>query len=201
MTHLTMEQLVACRVPLAAEPGTAAARQHLAGCAHCQEELRRLEQRVARLRALPTLAPARGQWAAVQARRAADRRQRLVRWSLATVSAAAAAVLIVLWAPGPRAEAPDELEVRIVAAKQRSQALEEALAAYRPEARVLDGATAGMALQLEDRIARVDDELAQVAALSRAEREARLAQLWNERVGLMDALVDVHVTRASHVGL
>jgi hypothetical protein len=32
-------------------------------------------------------------------------------------------------------------------------------------------------------------------------REEQLLKLWRERVGLMDALVDVHVTRASHIGL
>jgi hypothetical protein len=34
-----------------------------------------------------------------------------------------------------------------------------------------------------------------------ASRETRQLQLWRERVGLLDALVDVHVTRASNVGL
>jgi hypothetical protein len=29
----------------------------------------------------------------------------------------------------------------------------------------------------------------------------RKIQLWRERVGLLDALVDVHVTRASNAGL
>ena len=32
-------------------------------------------------------------------------------------------------------------------------------------------------------------------------RDAQLLQLWRERVGLLDALVDVHVTRASNAGL
>jgi hypothetical protein len=32
-------------------------------------------------------------------------------------------------------------------------------------------------------------------------RDPELLRLWRERVGLLDALVDVHVTRASNVGL
>jgi hypothetical protein len=32
-------------------------------------------------------------------------------------------------------------------------------------------------------------------------RDDQLLKLWRERVGLLDALVDVHVTRASNVGL
>ena len=58
MTHLTMDQLLALREP-GSEPGAVAAREHVEGCAACAAELERLHQRVARLRALPTLAPAR----------------------------------------------------------------------------------------------------------------------------------------------
>jgi hypothetical protein len=83
----------------------------------------------------------------------------------------------------------------------RSQALESALSQYHPEDRVLDGRTAGIAQELEDRIARVDRELEMAEMLERQSRDAQLLRLWRERVGLLDALVDVHVTRASNVGL
>jgi hypothetical protein len=84
---------------------------------------------------------------------------------------------------------------------ERSQALESALSAYNPEARMLDGRTARMAQELEDRIAVVDREL-EVAELSEQQaRDQELLKLWRERVGLLDALVDVHVTRASNAGL
>jgi hypothetical protein len=66
---------------------------------------------------------------------------------------------------------------------------------------VLDGRTAGIAQQLEDRIARVDRELEMAERIERQSRDAELLKLWRERVGLLDALVDVLVTRASHVGL
>ena len=56
MTHLSMDQLLALREP-GSEPGAAAARRHVEACAECAAELDRLHQRVARLRALPTLRP------------------------------------------------------------------------------------------------------------------------------------------------
>ncbi len=83
----------------------------------------------------------------------------------------------------------------------RSQALESALSEYHPEDRVLDGRTAGIAQELEDRIARVDRELEMTELLDQQARDEQLLKLWRERVGLLDALVDVHVTRASNVGL
>ena len=58
MSHLSMDTLVALREP-GAEPGTATARQHLDQCPHCQAELERLHQRVARIKALPSLRPGR----------------------------------------------------------------------------------------------------------------------------------------------
>jgi hypothetical protein len=83
----------------------------------------------------------------------------------------------------------------------RSQALESALSTYNPEGRVLDGRTARMAEELEDRIARVDRALEATELLRQQARDQELLQLWRERVGLLDALVDVHLTRASNAGL
>jgi hypothetical protein len=90
---------------------------------------------------------------------------------------------------------------QISQAVERSQALESALSAYNPEARVLDGRTARMAQELEDRIARVDRELEAAELLRQDAGDEELLKLWRERVGLLDALVDVHVTRASNAGL
>ena len=46
----------------------------------------------------------------------------------------------------------------------------------------------------------MDREL-EVADLWAAGPEPQVLQLWRERVGLLDALMDVHVTRASNAGL
>ena len=83
----------------------------------------------------------------------------------------------------------------------RSQALEIALNEFNPESRVLDGRTAQMAQELEDRIARVDRALEATELSPQQGHDQDLLSLWRERVGLLDALVDVHLTRASDAGL
>jgi hypothetical protein len=195
-----MEALVSLRAP-GVEPGDATAREHLEHCPECQAELERLHQRVARLKALPPLRPARDRWPQVAARLRAGWRARRNRLAgLAGLAAAASIALAVGVAPllRPREGAGAG---RIAEMMARSRALETALDRYDPESRVLDGRTAGIAQELEDRIARVDRELEMTELLERQAREAELLRLWRERVGLLDALVDVHVTRASNVGL
>ena len=197
MTHLSMETLVGLR-EVGTEPGTAAAREHLDGCAICRGELERLHQRVARIKALPTLRPSRDRWSAVRDRVRSERRARRVRTAgLAAAASVALAVGVSTLRQSEVALAPAEIQQVMV----RSQALESALDRIDPESRVLDGRTAGIAQELEDRIARVDRELEMVELMERQSRDDELLRLWRERVGLLDALVDVHVTRASHAGL
>ena len=206
MTHLSMEALVGLR-GAGLEPGDAAAREHLEGCALCREELERLHQRVARLKALPALRPSRDRWIGVRDRVRTERRRQRTRFTgLAGLAAAASVALAVgvssLGQSGALGQ-PDaglgrsEIEQAMV----HSRALESALDRLDPESRVLDGRTAGITQELEDRIARVDRELEMAELMERQARDAELLKLWRERVGLLDALVDVHVTRASHVGL
>lgn len=205
MTHLTMEQLVALRDG-ASEPGSAAARQHLESCTHCAAELDRLHQRIARLRALPTLRPSRDLWPQVDAERRRLRRRRQTRWA-GIGGLALAASLAGVAALGSRAEQMDPtlaeipVEGELAAVRERSQALETMLDAYNPDARVIDGQTARVAQALEDRIAVVDQALQVTELRQEAPDQEVLLDLWRERVGLLDALVDVHVTRASNVGL
>jgi Tfp pilus assembly protein PilN len=200
MSHLSIETLVSLRES-GREPGDLAAREHLAGCAVCQKEMERLRQRVARLKALPPLRPARDRWSGIAAQLRTERRQRRNRYAgLAGLAAAASIALAVGVAPllTPPTSAEHEQIEQIM---ERSRALESALQGYDPESRVLDGRTAGIAQELEDRIAGVDRELELTDLLDPRSREPELLKLWRERVGLLDALVDVHVTRASNVGL
>jgi hypothetical protein len=199
MTHLTMEALLSLR-EAGLEPGDAAARRHLESCAGCRAELERLHQRVARLKALPALRPSRDRWPHVAARVRAARRQRRLRAGGLLGLAAAASVALGVFVGGTGRRVPIG-EQEIHQAMARSQALESALSQYHPEDRVLDGRTAGIAEELEDRIARVDRQLEMAELLGRQSRDEQLLKLWRERVGLLDALVDVHVTRASNVGL
>lgn len=203
MMHLSMDALLALR-DAGSEPGTAAAREHLERCEACRTELERLHQRVARLKALPTLRPARDLWPAVTERKRAERRGQRARWVGGIglgLAASVAFTLLVGPVMPPEAAASEQA---LTAVKVRSQLLESALDVYAPETRVLDGQTAHAAQLLEDRIAEVDRELQVVdlPAESGGQRQADEAlSLWRERVGLLDALVDVHVTRASNVGL
>jgi hypothetical protein len=200
MTHLSMETLLGLRES-GVEPGEAAAREHLECCAGCRAELERLHQRVARLKALPALRPARDRWPRVAERVRAERRQRRLRAGglVGLAAAASIALAVALGGPARPAGAAGEQEIQLQMA--RSQALENALNQYHPDERVLDGRTAGIAEALEDRIARVDRELEMAELEEQQTRDQQLLKLWRERVGLLDALVDVHVTRASNVGL
>jgi hypothetical protein len=200
MTHLSMETLLALREP-GSEPGTAAARDHVSQCSQCQAELDRLHQRVARLKALPTLRPSRDRWPETAARFRAERlRRRNRQIGLAGLAAAASVVLAVTFT-GHKPEVPDVGSSQITQVMERSQALENALSDYNPEGRVLDGRTAQIAQELEDRIARLDRQLEMTELAPEQPRDEELLRLWRERVGLLDALVDVHVTHASNAGL
>jgi hypothetical protein len=202
MTHLTMEQLLALREP-GLEPGVQGWRDHAAACELCRAELDRLDQRVARLRALPTLAPARNRFAEIRARVRSDRRRRqAVVFSLSGLALAATVALAVVLNPGaagtPAPSLTDQQELDDIIA--RSQSLEGAIQAYNPDRRVTDGRTAMVAASLEERLARVDRQLQMVDFADQSVRQQEALRLWRERVGLLNALVDVHATRARAVG-
>lgn len=202
MTHLTMEQLLALRQP-GLEPGVQGWREHALACELCRAELDRLDQRVARLRALPTLAPSRNRFAEVRARARADRRRRrAVVFSLSGLALAATVALAVVLSPGtattPTPSLTEQQELEDIIA--RSQSLEGAIEAYDPDRRVTDGRTAMVAASLEERLARVDRQLQLVDFADQSVRRQEALRLWRERVGLLNALVDVHATRARAVG-
>jgi hypothetical protein len=193
-----MVQLVALREP-GREPGDADAQRHLDGCDLCRAEFDRMHQRVARLKALPTLKPARSQWPVVARKLQVRKQHRAVRWAGLGGLAAAAGVAFVLGVRSSQQVDATE-QMALSEAMDRSQKLEQVIQSYNPEARVTDGRTIRMANQLEKQIASVDQQL-EVAQLARGSaRDEALLRLWRQRVGLLDALVDVHVTRATAVG-
>lgn len=199
MNHLTLDQLVQLREP-GLEPGVAPLRIHLDSCAVCQAEAARLDQRSNRLRALAALRPARDHWPVLAARLRAERRRRRVR-SAAWMGLAAAAgfALMVMIRSARQAPEPAE-QVAINEAMARSRQLEQLIHSYNPEARVTDGRTVRVAGELEDRIALVDQQLQSALQLDQRGRDAEMLGLWRQRVGLLNALVDVHLTRAGGVG-
>lgn len=204
MSHLDLETLLALREP-GSEPGDAAARRHVDECPACRSELARLDQRAARLKALPALRPSRDLWPAVRERHRAERRRWRTRWTGAAGLLAAASIALALFVGDFARPQAANAEAEIAAVRERSQVLETTLDRFNPDARVIDGRTARLSQELEDRIAALDQQLqdAQLREAQQAEavQQQRTLELWRERVGLLNALVDVHLTRASNVGL
>ena len=201
--HCTLEQLVALRgVDAATEPGHAEAREHLATCEICRAEADRLDQRVARLRALPVLVPSRDRYPGLETRLVRERRIRRARWAGVGGLATAAAIVGILLVKDMIAPLPADGSQQLAQVMTESRVLEGELARLNPDGRAMDLVTAQVAGQLQTRIAAIDERL-QSAELPATQRptDDQLIELWRERVGLMDALVDVHLTGASQVGL
>jgi hypothetical protein len=190
MMHCTVEELLALR----ANEGSAWARQHLDGCAVCRAELDGLYQRVAQLKALPAIGPARSRWPAIRAQVVAAQARRRHRWVGSGLAAAALLAGVMVFQPFRASRA---FGVELAQAKQQSASLETELQQYDPDSRVESGRAAAMAADLEDRIAAVDARLSGPAPSDTRE----VVQLWRNRVNLMQRLVDVHVTRAGYEGL
>jgi hypothetical protein len=197
-----MDQLVAAREPFPG-PGGADIQAHLDACPACRAELERLHQRVARMKALPSLRSPRDRWPVIRDRLAAERRARRARWgAMASFALAASLVFAVLIAGAGRpAAAETATQQAISQARAESVTLEDAIRRYGPDRRVMDGHTARLADELEGRISALDQRLEATQFEPDDHRDEELLRLWRERVGLLDALVDVHVTKASAVGL
>jgi hypothetical protein len=192
--HCTMEDLVA----LKGGEGTAWARRHVGECAACSREFDALHQRVAQLKALPTLNPPRDRWPLVRAQVVASRgRNRMVkvRWASLALAASLVGVIAVtrMQPQDPGTAGAQDLQALL----SRSQQLEERLQEYDAGSRVMSGATAGAVAALEDRIAAVDAELGDAPGRQQDE----LMDLWRQRVQLMEGLVNVHVARATYSGM
>lgn len=203
MTHLTMAQLQDLREP-ASSPGSHAARRHLESCPACQEELESLHQLAAQLKALPVLRPPRDRWPQVRAQVLAQRRWRRAKWVGISGLAMAASIALFLVGTGTTlrpTQGTDGAQEDIATAMAQSQLLEEALDSYRPTRRVTDGRTATIVAGLEGQISEIDRQLQVAGMVQSRSRDDALLRLWRQRVGLMDALVTVHLTRATNAGL
>jgi hypothetical protein len=201
MTHLTMEQLLNVREP-ASSPGSYSAQQHLETCQVCQAELERLHQRTAQLKALPMLRPPRDAWLEVRSQVVGYRRRRRAVWGGAGGLALAASIAMFLVLGDRNVAAAEEESSRAIGtAMAQSQMLETALGHFQPERRVTDGRRATVVAGLENQIAEVDRQLQVAGMMQQRVRDEALLDLWRQRVGLMDALVNVHLTRATNAGL
>ena len=185
LIHCTMDELLAIRDG----QGSQGALRHLDECDECCNELELLHQRVAALKALPSLRPPRDRWSVVRDEVLAQRARTRRRFGGWLTAAAAASVALAIGLGGlvtPAAQEPDPLAELV----SEAQMLERALRTMRPETRVLTGRIAGAVAALEDRLELLDVRFEQ-ARMQRLSRE-KVIVLWQERVGLMDALVNVH---------
>ena len=193
LIHCTMEELLAIRDG----QGSQGALRHLDECDECCNELELLHQRVAALKALPSLRPPRDRWSVVRdevlARRARTRR-RFGGWLTAAAAASVALAIGLGDLVTPAAQEPDPLAELV----SEAQLLERALRTMRPETRVLTGRMAAAVAAVEDRLELLDLRFEQ-ARVQRLSRE-RVIVLWQERVGLMDLLVNVHARPVILIG-
>jgi len=127
-----------------------------------------------------------------------ERRARWLRSAAGLVAAAALTGLtFVALRPVPVNAAAEQ--AALDRAMTRSQALEQTLRALGPESRALNADAAQAIAELEDRLSRIDAKLGEPGAWRGSPGQA--ADLWQQRAGVLGALVDVHASRAAFAGL
>jgi TolA-binding protein len=109
------------------------------------------------------------------------------------MAAAASIAAILVFSPF----SPPPAKADLAQIKAASAQLESQLQSPAAEGRVVSGREAALIAQLEDQIAQIDGQL----ATQRAAQVDAQVQLWQQRVDLMNQLVQVRVVRASYVGL
>lgn len=195
LRHCSIQELLEVRNG----EGSVGAKIHVDECEECRNELDRLHQRVAALRALSNLNAPRDRWPLVR-QRIVEARQRL--WWRRMGWAAAAAIALTLGAnglvPWPGADPEPEPAVELQTLVEQSAQLDSMLKTVEKRSRVLNGLTAVTIADLEDRIIFLDSRL--LSARRVTITEAQLRQLLQQRVLLMDALVNTHTKRTVNVG-
>jgi anti-sigma factor RsiW len=194
--HLSLEELLAVRDGEA----SAEAVSHVASCPTCAAEIARLRAVQHDLAALYEERPQQDLWPALHSAIASRRRLRrlvLAGWVAAGLAAAFTLAIGVRGGLEAWHEARLAQETKQLVAE--SQRLEQLLRSPDAAGRVMSGNTAGTVLQLEDRIALIDAQLAR--AKSERYPSQDVVSLWQERVQLLDALLSVQTTRVAYVGL
>lgn len=196
LIHCTMEELIAIRNG----EGSQGALVHLDDCEDCRDELDRLHQRVAALKALPQMRAPRDRWGAVKEQLLAERsRQRRRLWGFTSLAAAASMALgLGLMELVPRLNGDAEERAHYVQLIEQAETLQDVLLRMRPESRVLNGRAATAVGAVEDRLMLVD---AQLNDARRAQRSTYdMIQLMEQRIRLMDELLRIHATKSTLVG-
>ena len=182
-----------------------------------QHELRRLKDVQVGLRSLPELTPPLDLWEKIEASAAlpaaVERKLEWPRW-LGTVAAAATVALVAVMVISRPSEGPGEgpgqiveqatdnqteltsplVTPRLASLVAESRRLEEVVAGFGAAPRLVNTATAGSIVEVQDQILWIDDQLSRSAldGQSPAEVEA----LWRERVRLMNLLATLRYAQA-----
>lgn len=203
--HANLEQLIALKDGAAPREVS----EHVASCPECSAELERLQKVVEGLRSLPPVRPPSDLWPKIRAEMVRERRRKIFRLGAwAAVILAAAGLIGGLLLLGPKekpgeqkaaspqqAAAPADIKPLI----SESQRLEGILRSCTRENVVMRGKTASTIAHLEDNIAIVDLQLSLLQG--DAPDHDRLKRLWQQRVKLLQALVEVHTSRGGYTQL
>jgi hypothetical protein len=206
--HVTTQQLLSLRD---GQPVHAEVAAHVAACAACGGELRQLERTRERLRALPQIEPPGDLWQVVAVEAVAGRTRPHRHWPVITGFAASFALgvaLILRMGAGPDEGPAPGTTTDLIAATpapassvngattaellQTSRRLEAALRALPAAPRVTRASTALTIAELQDRIFEIDTLLSDQRLAPDRERE-----LWQQRVRLMDSLMQVRYAQLS----
>jgi len=204
--HASLEQLIGLRDE---EPVAAEVQQHVRGCSRCAQALNELVAMREDLAALTDPLPSPGAWNGIMAATAAPKRSSVRRWlpaaGVSLAASVAAAVFLVgahLAAPVAGTVAPGTTPLTAVASvgqlKAESQYLEHAVLNINDsvDSMPVSADTASTVAALEDRIALVDYAINNTPAGS----DARLAELWKQRVDLLQSLAAVRYAQVAGSG-
>ena len=200
--HASLEQLISLRDE---EPVAAEVQQHVRGCSRCAQALNGLVAIREGLTALADPLPPPGAWDDIVTAAAAPSRRSARRWLPAAGVSLAASVALAVFLINARVLAPATGSGAPVTAAVGAPASVDQLKA---ESRYLEHAvlnmndnTNGMAVSasdastvaaLEDRIGFVDYEISNTPA-----GDTRLAQLWKQRVDLLQSLAAVRYAQVA----
>ena len=200
--HARLEELISLRDR---QPVDAATVSHVATCAPCAAEIRRLTALRAEMTQLPDFAPP-DLWPLIETRvgaapGSAPRR----RWMQLTAAGSIVALVLALAAslPQVRVAAPvlsagPGPQVPLETLVARSQRLETTLRQL-PQRPAVEVAANSVAIDaLQSRIQRLDMELASDATVE--SDPDRLQELWSQRVSLLNSLFGVRYAEAVHAG-
>jgi hypothetical protein len=210
--HAHLHELLSLRD---GEPVDQQAAAHAEGCALCAQRLAHLQSIRQRLRTLPdVVASGRDGWLEVE-RRIVERAQaprRRLRIGLAAAAASVASLAVLAGLrlqDGARqnpeafarlgAEVAADPQLKIAELQRQSLELEAILAAL-PERPAVERAATALPIEtLEAQVQWVDHRLSEFEADATVDTEAE--QLWRDRIGIMNSLVQLRYVEAQRLAL